>query len=222
MANPVFDQVLFPAELNKNWHMSFAERAALIHVARLAAPEISIEIGTFLGGSLRPIASLSRQVFSFDIDPNQHVDTHGLTNVTYVTGDTRATLPPLIQQINDGPDELNFILIDGSHETDGVRSDIEHCLAYRPKARPTYIVMHDSGNPAVRAGIKAAPWADNPHIHALDLDFVNAMLFNRHDIYNQIWGGLALAVLMPEPRSGDLVVTSYFDHSLEAFRRMTA
>lgn len=219
MTNTVIDRLLFGPDSNRNWHMSFAERTALLHLLALAKPDVSIEIGTFMGGSLRPISRASRHVYTFDIDANQHRDISGFTNVTYVTGDSRVTLPPIIEELNDGSEEVNFVLVDGTHEACGVATDIVNCLRYSPKSRPTYILMHDSSNPAVRAGIQAVPWAANPHVHALDLDFVNGLLYDRADIHNQLWGGFALAVILPTTRTTDLEVTAYFEHSRHALLR---
>jgi hypothetical protein len=47
----------------------------------------------------------------------------------------------------------------------------------------------------------------------LDLDFVPGMLYDRPDIKGQIWGGLAVAVLLPESREGALPVQSSFEAS---------
>lgn len=213
MSNRAIDNVLFDERINKNWHMTFAERAGLLYVLQRAKPELSIEIGTFLGGSLRPISSYSNRVITFDIDANQHRDTSLFTNVTYVTGDSGETLPREIENIRVSEAELNFILIDGSHETDGVLADINSCLRYEPKNKPTYILMHDSSNPKVRDGIMNASWASNPHVHGIDIDFVPGLLYDRSDIKDQIWGGLALAVLLPQRRSGNIDVTASFEYS---------
>ncbi len=73
-----------------------------------------------------------------------------------MTGDTADTLRPVIESIVAAGEEIGFILIDGSHETEGVRKDVEACLSYVPRRTPCVIVMHDSSNPKVRAGLLAA------------------------------------------------------------------
>jgi hypothetical protein len=204
------ENALFDPPLNENWHMQLSERAALMHVLNRMQPDVSVEIGTFLGGSLRPIAAVSRHVYTFDIDDRTISE---LSNVSFITGDSAKTLPPIIDEINRSNQEINFILVDGDHSEIGVKNDIFHCLRYRPKLRPTIILLHDSSNPAVRKGIIDAPWADSPYVHGLDLDFVPGMLYDRADIKGQIWGGFAAAVLLPEKRAGDVVVQASFEPS---------
>lgn len=191
--------------------MQFSERAALMYILNRTSPDVSLEIGTFLGGSLRSIAAASRKVYTFDIDDRT---LPGYPNVSFVTGDSATTLPPIIEEVNASDREINFILIDGDHSELGVKNDIANCLQYRPKKRATIILMHDSSNPAVRKGIAEAPWESNPHLHGVDLDFVPGMLYNREDIKGQIWGGLAAAVMLPEKRSGGITMPASFDHSL--------
>jgi len=212
-----FEHLLFKEWSRYDWHMTFCERAALLHVLRIADPEISIEIGTFRAGSLAPISDFSEKVFTFDIDPNHHRVHPQFSNVEFITGDTSKTLHAIVDQLNESDAEVNFILIDGSHETSGVCSDITECLRYIPKTNPTYIMMHDSSNPDVRAGILSAPWQDCSYVHRLDLDFVPGCLYDRPDIANQIWGGLALAVILPNRRVGDLPIDASFEYSRQAF-----
>jgi hypothetical protein len=70
---------------------------------------------------------------------------------------------------------LSFALVDGDHSTDGVRKDIDNLLRFRPRI-PLYIVMHDSLMPECRAGLEQANWAANPHVHAVELDFVSGIV----------------------------------------------
>lgn len=196
--------------------MQFSERAALLHVLSRLKPEVSIEIGTFQCGSLRPIAAASKRVFTFDIDENQHRISPLFPNVTFVTGDSAVTLPPIIDRLNDAREEVNFILVDGSHEEAGVTSDLLQCARYIPKRRPTMILAHDSANPAVRAGILNVPWNDFPHVHTVDLDFVPGMLYDRPDIDGQIWGGLAAILMLPQSRQGHVMLTAPFEPSRQA------
>jgi hypothetical protein len=210
----LFEDALFDRSTNENWHMQFSERAALIYVLGRTAPDVSIEIGTFLGGSLRSIAAASRHVYTFDLDDRT---LPGLSNVSFIAGNSLETVPPIIDQINASDREINFILIDGDHSEAGVRNDIVNCLHYRPKTRATIILMHDSCNPDVRRGIASAPWAECPYFHGIDLDFVAGLLFDfdgEEHLDGQIWGGLAAAVLLPEKRCGNnLVWQSPFEPS---------
>jgi hypothetical protein len=105
------------------------------------------------------------------------------------------------------------MLVDGSHEEAGVTSDLLQCVRYRPKRRPTIILVHDSANPAVRAGLLNVRWNDYGHVHAVDLDFVPGMLYDRADIAGQIWGGLAVVLMLPETRQGVVGVNAPFEYS---------
>jgi hypothetical protein len=205
------ENALFDPDINKNWHMSFSERAALMYTLSRTNPDVSIEIGTFLGGSLRSIAAASRHVYTFDLDDRT---IPGLSNVSFITGNSSETLPPIIDEISSSDREINFILVDGDHSEAGVKNDIANCLRYQPKKRSTIILMHDSSNPSVRKGIIDAPWADNPYVHAVELDFVGGVLFGSEELKGQIWGGLAVAVVLPEKRSGDV----YWQASFEPVR----
>lgn len=137
----------------------------------------------------------------------------GLPNVEFVIGDSKATLPLIIDGINASDREINFILIDGDHSEEGVRIDITNCLEYRPKTRPTIILMHDSCNPTVRNGIKDAPWSDSPYLHEVFFDFVPGVLFDWDSLKGQIWGGFAAAVMFPEKRSGSVSIQAPFEPS---------
>jgi hypothetical protein len=204
------ENLLFDPAWNKDWHMQLSERVALAYVLERFKPDISIEIGTFLGGSLRPVAAASRKLYSFDIDERSYA---GFPNVEFVTGDSRTTLPPIIDQVNASDREINFFLIDGDHSEEGVKADIANCIKYRPKSRPSIIVMHDSCNPAVRRGILEAPWGSSPYLHEVYADFIPGVLFDRPDLKGQIWGGFAAAIMSPEKRHGDVSVQTPFEPS---------
>ena len=204
------ENVLF--KHNDNWHMQFSERAAVYHIMSVLKPDVSLEIGTFMCGSLHPIAEASKSVYTFDIDDRRQ---DGFENVDFIQGSSHETVPPIIASINTSDRDINFILVDGAHDTAGVHADLVNCLAYRPKNGPTIILMHDSANPDVRAGIKQVEWGAYPHVHMLDLDFVPGMLYDRSDIRGQIWGGLAVAVMLPEIRINPISLSSNFQHSLD-------
>jgi hypothetical protein len=177
----LFEVILFPSDLNKDWHMQPCERVALFHVLNMTKPVTSIEIGTFLGGSLRPISAYSLHVYTFDINSDHHRIRPQFSNVSFITGDTAQTLPEVIATLNRASTEINFVLVDGSHEEQGVYSDLCACLEIVPINRPCVILMHDSFNPAVRAAILKTPWSSNPYVQGVDLDFVPGALYNRPD-----------------------------------------
>ena len=57
----------FNADLQIEWQMSRAEKYCFIHLLQHLKPETSIEIGTYMGGSLQVISKFSKQVYSIDI-----------------------------------------------------------------------------------------------------------------------------------------------------------
>lgn len=217
-----FDSTIFGTDWDTNWHMQGGERATLLHLLSTIRPRVSIEIGTFRGGSLKPIAHYSGKTYTFDIDPRQHRIAPAFPSVEFISGDTAVTLPPVIESLSAGHAELDFILIDGSHETDGVRHDIDTRLRYVPRSAPCVIAMHDSANPAVRAGILAAGWDACPYAHGLDIDFTPGALYDRADIRDQFWGGMAVGLLLPVRRTGPLDMRAAFSHTIDVVSRALA
>ena len=84
-----------------------------------------------------------------------------------------------------------------------VRQDVDILLQYKPR-RPLWVLMHDSFNPACRRGIKGAAWRSSPHVHWVDFDFIPGFLNSVPGWEDQLWGGLAAALMLPEPRQGDI------------------
>lgn len=193
-AYPIFEQV---------WHMPLGERTAIIGLLAMLKPRCSIEVGTFWGGSLAMLAYYSQQVYTLDIDPvvTERVKAH--KNVEFLIGDSSQTLPQLLDRLTLENVPVNFVLIDGDHSSEGVRRDCQQFIQRRPVAE-MYIVMHDSFNPDVREGIKTSGWADSPYVHAIELDFVQGERQYKRKMRYGLWGGLALAVLRPEPRQHPL------------------
>ena len=53
-----------------------------------------------------------------------------------------------------------------------------------------------------------ANWSSNPHTHMVELDYIVGR-FNSNeegDHYRQMWCGFALAILLPEPRDGKVLI----------------
>jgi len=95
------------------------------------------------------------------------------------------------------------VLIDGNHTAEGIKRDIENVLQFKP-SQPVYILMHDSFNPEVRAGIESANWQGCPYVHWVELDLVPGILLDRMPFRRQMWGGFAFALLHPVVRQGEL------------------
>jgi hypothetical protein len=211
----------FPRSINESlfdgyvekWSMTQAERCTLIMLLSKIKPECAIEIGTAQGGSLSAISRFSKKVYTLDSNPIWHDRlAEKFPNVEPITGKSQITLKPLLERLQAGDVNLEFVLIDGDHSRDGVKQDIEILLEFRP-TKLLYVVMHDSFNPDVRQGITDANWAVSPYVHCVELDFVPGAFHSRPDIYREMWGGFALALLLPVEREGDLVIQAY--HALQ-------
>jgi hypothetical protein len=131
------------------------------------------------------------------VDPEVPVRLKHFTNVEFVVGPSQDTLPLLMKRIQDQQVPLNFILVDGDHSTDGVRSDCNQLLSYRPIV-DLVVLMHDSFNPQVREGIRTAAWNESPYVHTVDIDFIPGTAHSRGAFGFELWGGFGLALLRPE------------------------
>lgn len=198
-----------PVRFPLDWLMTSCERLALIRLLDTIRPTVSLEIGTYRGGSLQALAHFSRRVISVDTDPAVATNLAGrFANVGFRTGDSVDLLPCVIEELNAAADPLGFVLIDGDHSTEGVRRDINAVLRLRPRNR-VVVIMHDSFNPDCRAGMRLAAWAECPYVHYVELDFVPGVFLHEaqgHAAARSMWAGFACAVLEAEPREGSLVI----------------
>ena len=190
------------------WLMTDAERSALTALLSKLRPMCSIEIGTYEAGSLGTISRFCKHVYTIDIDPAFR-DLYGekFPNVEFIVGKSEETLPPLLEKIQKSGEPLGFVLIDGDHSENVIRHDIENVLRYIP-AQPLYMIVHDSFNPDCRRGILTANWQSNPYVHMLEVDYIVGRFISKEEghYHRQMWCGFALAVLLPEPRTGDILI----------------
>lgn len=215
---PPITKHLYPGCLLENWQMSDSERVALAAILQLSKPTVAIEVGTFCGGSLSLIRQHARAVFSIDIDPEVNSRFRGMDNVTFLTGDSALILPVLLNALEAADRTPEFILIDGDHSAEGVRRDIECILDLIP-SKPCWVFLHDSGNPDCRHGMQAADWERSPYFHYLDLDFIpGRMTENGGPFDGQVWGGLALALFLPDPRQEAAVINASASRMIQKLR----
>ena len=196
-------------DLPLQWQMTRWERYGFESILRVAKPKVALEIGTYKGGSLQIIMQHAAKAYSVDVDATIE-DRLGsrFPSVEFSAGDSREILPPLLDRISGRGEELGFVLIDGDHSTEGVRSDINAVLRYKP-LRPVFIVFHDSFHPPCREGILAADWAACEYVHFVEIDFVPGVYhFEAFEMAmpRSMFGGLAVAVMRPERREGPLTV----------------
>ena len=207
---------LFPKVPIERWQMLPGEQMALTGVLARIRPELSLEIGVYYGGSLSLTAQFAKRAIGVDIDPDVVNRFTVPPNVTLRVGDSKTLVPEILAEITASGERLGFILIDADHTADGVRRDIELVLSYSPIA-PMVIVIHDSGNPSCREGILTAAWAQNPHVHYVQADFMIGQITQHNAVTGrgEVWGGFALAYLSPDRRIGDLAVQEGGRGSLE-------
>ena len=105
------------------WSMSLAEKTALILLLQDIKPRVSIEIGTFKGGSLQALSKFSEKVYALDINPNRRDPRCAhFENVEFIIGESKEMLPKLVKSINDSDEIIEFVLIDGDQSYHPSRS----------------------------------------------------------------------------------------------------
>lgn len=190
--------------------MSIAERLAFQALLERIKPKLSLEIGTYQGGSLQVLSHYSQKVVSVDIDPKVETRLKPLfANVEFRTGNSTTLLPSLVEEMNGIGKQPDFVLIDADHSAEAVRRDIEAVLQFKI-LKPMVILMHDSFNPDCRAGILSARWVNHPQVAAVEVDFVQGIFHEKaHDTAaaRTMWGGLACAYLEPKDRKGPFMIT---------------
>lgn len=192
-----------------HWQMTRCEKYAFNKILEHANPEIALEIGTYKGGSLQVIAKVAQKVFSLDINSKSQDALKPLfKNVEFLSGDSKTLLPTLLARLETDRAPLGFVFIDGDHSTEGVRADINAVLRFKPN-RPIFVVFHDSFNPECRSGILTADWHGCPYVHYVEIDFIPGVFhFEAFDTApaRSMYGGLALALMLPEKRNFDLQI----------------
>jgi Methyltransferase domain len=178
--------------------MSFGERAALEGILVQVHPQLAIEIGTAEGGSLARIAAYSKEVHSIDL-AHEPVAVELGEHVNFHTGPSAQLLPELLREFADSGRTVDFALVDGDHSFAGVVNDIQMLLESPTIAR-SVILVHDSMNEEVRAGVESIQLDDYEKVVYHELDFVPGYMFREGTALNSIWGGIAL-ILCDAPRS---------------------
>lgn len=170
-----------------------AERAALEGVLALVRPDLSIEIGTHKGGSLQPISAYSRFVHAFDLVAHPDLTQARFPNVTFHFGDSHELLPTVLAQLADDESNIDFVFVDGDHTAAGVRRDVEDLLA-SPCVGKTVILLHDTLNWSVRAGLEEVDYGSHDKVRFVDLDFVTGKVMREGPSMGELWSGVGLIV----------------------------
>jgi cephalosporin hydroxylase len=189
------------------WQMSPAERTILQQVlSKIDKKNSAIEIGSFCGGSLRSLSQHFKKVYSCDVTHSCIVNIEQFTNVEFILGNSALTVPILVENINNGSEEIGLVIIDADHEYNGVYTDIQSISKLKPK-KDMIILIHDSWYTPSRKAICDFDWNICPHVHFIDTDFCAGDLISQ----NMTMGGLALIVISPELRQGDIKITKSQD-----------
>jgi hypothetical protein len=207
---------ILPLTRDRSSQMSFGERAAFEGVLAQVRPHVAIEIGTAEGGNLRRIANYSAVVHSIDVD-HRPVGTLP-ANVQLHTGGSAEMLPALLAALLSAGDSLDFVLVDGDHSYEGIKSDLELLLESRCTAQ-TVILVHDTMNAEVRAGVESVPLDDYPGVVYYELDFVPGYVYRRGAARNTAWGGLGL-ILTDRERCGEYAMSPRQDLYHEPFEAL--
>ncbi len=181
------------------WQMTAGERAAMEGILCQLKPALAVEIGTAEGGSLACIASRAGEVHSFDL-VTPAAEAASLCNVTLHTGDSHELLPAALQEFARADRNVDFVLIDGDHTSEGARRDLEDVVRSSAVGR-TVILLHDTANEAVRAGLEAANIGEFEKVKAIDLDLVPGYLVKADPFHHEIWGGLGLVLIDESPEA---------------------
>jgi hypothetical protein len=176
--------------LESRSQMSFGERAALEGVLAQLRPSLAVEIGTAEGGSLARIAAYADEVHSIDLSHAElAVDAAG--NVHLHTGPSGRILPPLLDGFHAAGRTLDFALVDGDHSFEGVIGDLRGLLD-SPCTTRSVILVHDSMNEEIRAGIESSGLQDYEKVVYYEPDFVPGYIYDVGAARHAAWGGLAL------------------------------
>ena len=173
--------------------MTPGERAALTGILSILRPSLSIEIGTFTGYSLELISASSTRVHAFDLRRHPSVTAERFPNVTFHIGSSHDLLAPALADIGRTGENVDFVLVDGDHSAEGVRRDVEDLLA-SPAVGRTVIVLHDTLNERVRAGLEGADLERSDKVSYVDLDFVQGRVMSEGAQKDELWYGLGLVL----------------------------
>ena len=197
-------RIIFGESLHEGWQMSESEKAGLLAILVTLKPQLALEIGTYKGGSLSLIRQHAKKVISIDIDQAVAATFGWMDNVKFLTGDSKQILPLLMSEFEAKAITPEFILVDGDHSSESVKTDLENILRMNPR-NPCFILMHDMGNKKCRSGADNIEWDKYNHVHHVDLDFVPGRLVENGSTFDgQVWGGLGLVVLLPNKRTNAL------------------
>jgi hypothetical protein len=169
MFNMNFDinSFLFDNPESDGWLMNPGERAFFYYILQNFTIDTSIEIGRYKGGSTFPMADYSKKCISIDPIPLNSEKYTGIKNLTLIDDYSWNVLGKLLSE----NDNVNLILVDGDHETESVKKELDIIKHYIPK-NYTIVLIHDTFYPQVREAMDSINWQEHPYIHFVDLDII--------------------------------------------------
>jgi hypothetical protein len=173
--------------------MSPGERAALEGVLSFVEPRLSIEIGTYSGGSLESISARSAKVHSFDLASHPSLTQERFPNVEFHIGDSHELLPLFLRELELSDRTIDFVFVDGDHSADGVRRDVLDLLE-SPCTPETVILVHDTLNADVRTGLERVDFSTFDSVCFVDLDLVQGRVAKDGPQANKLLWGLGMVV----------------------------
>jgi hypothetical protein len=182
---------------SRTWEMPPGERAALEGVVSSLRPALAIEIGTANGESLASISKHSTGVHAFDLSRRATVTDERFPNVTFHIGDSHEQLPLVLEELSAAGRNVDFVLVDGDHSARGVRQDVEDLLSSSCVGH-TVILIHDTLNERVRAGLDEVDYGGFDKVSLVDLDFVPGQILRKEE-GDEPWCGLGLVLVGWDP-----------------------
>jgi Methyltransferase domain len=173
--------------IQRDTEMSAGEQAALEGILSMISPRISVEIGTYTGGSLKRISQHSDHVHTFDLA--SHVTEH-LPNVDYHLGDSATSVSQVLTDLEREGLSVDFVLIDGDHSRTGVYRDARNILDSKT-TRDAVLLFHDIANEAVRSAVREA--IRGRQLAYVDLSFTVPARVS--SLLGEAWGGFGLVVV---------------------------
>jgi hypothetical protein len=170
--------------------MSFGERAVTEGVLAQLRPQLALEIGTAEGGNLARIARYAAEVHSIDVSYAELAIDVG-DNVHLHEGPSAEVLPGLLANFTADERALDFVLVDGDHSFEGVIGDL-HMLLDSPCTARSVMLVHDSMNAEIRAGLDHAGLEDYAKVVYFEPDFATGYVYAEGAARNTVWGGLAM------------------------------
>lgn len=138
------------------------------------------------------IARHADEVHSIDISHDE-LGVEVPDGVHLHTAPSTEVLPTLLRDLHEAGRAVDFALVDGDHSYEGVMADIRMLLDSPTTAR-SVILVHDSMNEEIRAGIEAAGIEEHDSVVYFEPDFIPGYVYRTGVARHMAWGGLALII----------------------------